>query len=192
MTRQHTASSQTMAAALNPVMVEVIGNAYASIAEEMGEALVRASYSTNIKERRDCSTALLDQDGAMLCQAEHIPMHLGSFIGFVPYLKKHFDMSTVKPGDVFIGNDAYEGGGTHLPDIVMAHPIFFDNQLIAWAINLAHHADFADRGHAHIYQEGIRIPPLRLYRAGEFQEDIQRLILLNCHACPDGGQYARR
>jgi len=166
--------------ALNPVMVEVIGNAYASIAEEMGEALVRASYSTNIKERRDCSTALLDADGAMLCQAEHIPMHLGSFIGFVPYLKKHIDMSTIKPGDVFIGNDAYEGGGTHLPDIVMAHPIFFEEQLIAWAINLAHHADFADRGHAHIYQEGIRIPPLRLYRAGEFQEDIQRLILLNC------------
>jgi len=165
---------------LNPVMVEVIGNAYASIAEEMGEALVRASYSTNIKERRDCSTALLDQEGAMLCQAEHIPMHLGSFIGFVPYLKKHMDMSTIQPGDVFIGNDAYEGGGTHLPDIVMAHPIFFDNRLIAWAINLAHHADFADRGHQHIYQEGIRIPPLRLYRAGQFQEDIQRLILLNC------------
>jgi len=177
---QNTIPQAPSSPALNPVMVEVIGNAYASIAEEMGEALVRASYSTNIKERRDCSTALLDQDGAMLCQAEHIPMHLGSFLGFVPYLKKHIDMKTIQPGDVFIGNDAYEGGGTHLPDIVMAHPVFFDNQLIAWAINLAHHSDFADRGHAHIYQEGIRIPPLRLYRAGEFQEDIQRLILLNC------------
>lgn len=65
---------------------------------------------------------------------------------------------SLAPGDVFIGNDAYEGGGTHLPDIVLAEPIFQDGKLIAWAINTAHHSDFADRGHAHIYQEGLRIP----------------------------------
>ena len=75
----------------------------------------------------------------------------------------------MRPGDVFIGNDAYEGGGTHLPDIVLAEPIFVDGRVVAWAVNLAHHADFADRGHAHIYQEGLRIPPIRLYRAGELQ-----------------------
>ena len=68
---------------VDPITVEVIGSALASIVEEMGEALVRASYSTNIKERRDCSTALFDVDGQTLCQAEHIPMHLGSFIGIV-------------------------------------------------------------------------------------------------------------
>lgn len=167
-------------AKLNPITVEVISSAFASTVEEMGEALVRASYSTNIKERRDCSTALFDATGRMLCQAEHIPMHLGSFIGFVPYILKHFDMATVAPGDIFMGNDAYEGGGTHLPDIVIAEPIFVDGRLVAWAINTAHHSDFADRGHAHIYQEGLRIPPVRLYRKGELQEDIQRLFLLNC------------
>ncbi len=70
----------------------------------------------------------------------------------------------MRPGDVFVGNDAYEGGGTHLPDIVLAEPIFVDGEMVAWAVNLAHHADFADRGHAHIYQEGLRIPPIRLYR----------------------------
>jgi N-methylhydantoinase B len=87
---------------------------------------------------------------------------------------------TSAPGDAFIGNDAYEGGGTHLPDIVLAEPIFIDNRLVAWTVNLAHHADFVDRGHAHIYQEGLRIPPVRLYRGGELQKDVQDLILLNC------------
>lgn len=165
---------------LNPITVEVIGSAFASTVEEMGEALVRASYSTNIKERRDCSTALFDAQGRMLCQAEHIPMHLGSFIGFIPWILRHFGEDRIEQGDVFMGNDAYEGGGTHLPDIVIAEPIFVEGRLVAWAINTAHHSDFADRGHAHIYQEGLRIPPVRLYRKGELQEDIQRMFLLNC------------
>ncbi|MGL5736419.1 MAG: hydantoinase B/oxoprolinase family protein, partial [Beijerinckiaceae bacterium] len=166
--------------AIDPITVEVIGSAFSSITEEMGEALVKASYSTNIKERRDCSTALFDLDGTTLCQAEHIPMHLGSFIGIIPHIMKRHPLAEMQPGDVFIGNDAYEGGGTHLPDIVLAEPIFHNGQMVAWAVNTAHHADFADRGHAHIYQEGIRIPPIRLYKAGELQFDVQELILLNC------------
>jgi N-methylhydantoinase B len=165
---------------LDPITVEVIGSALSSITEEMGEALVRASYSTNIKERRDCSTALFDTDGETLCQAEHIPMHLGSFIGILPHILKRHPVAAMQPGDVFIGNDAYEGGGTHLPDLVLAEPIFVNEKIIAWAVNTAHHADFADRGHAHIYQEGLRIPPIRLYCAGELQADVQELILLNC------------
>ena len=166
--------------ALDPITVEVIGSALSSIVEEMGEALIRASHSTNIKERRDCSTALFDLEGNTLCQAEHIPMHLGSFLGLIPHIMKRHPVADMRPGDVFCGNDAYEGGGTHLPDIVLAEPIFIDDEVTAWAVNLAHHADFADRGHAHIYQEGLRIPPIRLYRAGELQTDVQALILLNC------------
>ncbi len=165
---------------IDPVAVEVIGSALSSIVEEMGEALIRASCSTNIKERRDCSTALFDRAGATLCQAEHIPMHLGSFLGLVPHIMKRHPIEQMRPGDVFCGNDAYEGGGTHLPDIVLAEPIFVDGEMTFWAVNLAHHADFADRGHAHIYQEGLRIPPIRLYRGGELQSDVQQLILLNC------------
>ncbi|MBW6398245.1 hydantoinase B/oxoprolinase family protein [Roseomonas sp. HJA6] len=166
--------------AVDPITVEVIGSALSSITEEMGEALVRASHSTNIKERRDCSTALFDPSGATLCQAEHIPMHLGSFIDMLPHILKRHPVDQIRPGDVFIGNDAYEGGGTHLPDFVLAEPIFDGGQIVAWAVNTAHHADFADRGHAHIFQEGLRIPPIRLYRAGELQQDVQELILLNC------------
>ncbi|MGH7110432.1 MAG: hydantoinase B/oxoprolinase family protein, partial [Stellaceae bacterium] len=165
---------------IDPITVEVIGSALSSIVEEMGEALVRASFSTNIKERRDCSTALFDTRGAILCQAEHIPMHLGSLIGVIPEILKRHPAETMRPGDVFIGNDAYAGGGTHLPDIVLGEPIFVADRIVAWAVNTAYHADFADRGHAHIYQEGLRIPPIRLYRAGELQKDVQELILLNC------------
>ena len=165
---------------LDPITVEVIGAALESIVEETGEALIRASYSTNIKERRDCSTALFDVHGQTLCQAEHIPIHLGSFIGVVPKILEMHKVEDMRSGDVFVGNDAYVGGGTHLPDIVLAEPIFVDGQITAWTVNLAHHADFADRGHAHIYQEGLRIPPIRLYRAGELQKDVLDLILLNC------------
>ena len=109
---------------IDPITVEVIGSALSSIVEEMGEALIRASYSTNIKERRDCSTALFDLEGKTLCQAEHIPMHLGSFLDLIPHIMKRHPMSEMRPGDVFCGNDAYEGGGTHLPDIVLAEPVF--------------------------------------------------------------------
>jgi N-methylhydantoinase B len=166
--------------AVDPITVEVIGSALSSITDEMGEALIRASYSTNIKERRDCSTALFDTKGRTLCQAEHIPIHLGSFLGVLDAVLKRHSIADMRPGDVFVGNDAYEGGGTHLPDIVLAEPIFVDGAIIAWAVNLAHHADFADRGHAHIFQEGLRIPPIRLYRAGALVQDVMELILLNC------------
>ena len=131
----------------------------------MGEALVRSGFSTNI-------------------QAEHIPMHLGSFIGIIPEILKRHPVETMQPGDVFIGNDAYAGAGTHLPDIVLGEPIFVDGRIVASAVNTAHHADFADRGHAHIYQEGLRIPPIRLYRAGELQTDsIARSRASGCPIC---------
>lgn len=165
---------------IDPITVEVIGNAVASIAEEMGETLIRASYSTNIKERRDCSTVLFDAAGRTLYQAEHIPIHLGSLMGVIEAVLQRHPVESIVEGDLFIGNDAYTGGGTHLPDIVFASPIFFEGGLVGWATNLAHHADFVDRGHKHIYQEGLRIPPIRLQRAGALQQDVMDLILLNC------------
>ena len=169
---------------LDPVTVEIIGSALTSIVEEMGEALVRSSFSTNIKERRDCSTALFDRRGYTLCQAEHIPMHLGSFLGVIPEIRKRCDPANIHPGDVFIANDAYEGGATHLPDIVLAEPIYVGDLLAGWAVNTAHHSDFADRGHRHIYQEGLRIPPVRLCRKGVWKNDILDIFLTNCQV-PD-------
>ena len=113
---------------LDPITIEVIGAAMGSIVEETGETLIRASHSTNIKERRDCSTALFNAAGETLCQAEHIPIHLGSFLDLVPHIMRRYATQDIRPGDAFIGNDAYEGGGTHLPDIVLAEPIFVDGR----------------------------------------------------------------
>jgi N-methylhydantoinase B len=170
---------------VDPITVEVIGNAMLTIVEEMGETLIRAAYSTSIKERRDCSTALFDIKGRTLAQAEHIPMHLGSLIGIVDHVLKRHPLDDIRAGDAFVGNDAYTGGGTHLNDIVIIEPIFYEGRFIAWATNVAHHADFVDRGHAHIFQEGLRIPPVRLYREGVLQEDVIEMILLNCQVPSD-------
>ena len=166
--------------AVDPVTTEVVGSALMTIVEEMGKAIVRAAYSTNIKERQDCSTVIFDTEGNTLAQAERIPVHLGSLLGIAEWVLKNTDLSSVKPGDVFIGNDAHTGGGTHLNDIVFLEPVFYEGSLVAWVSNLAHHSDFVDRGHAHIYQEGLRIPPIRLYRQGVLQQDIMDLVLLNC------------
>ena len=166
--------------ALDPITVEVIGSAFSSLVEEMGTSLIRASYSTNIKERRDCSTILFDAQGRTLAQAEHIPIHLGSLMGLVAEILRRYDLDEIDPGDMFIGNDAYTGGGTHLPDIVVLSPVFFEEEIIGFVSNLSHHADFVDRGHAHIYQEGLRIPPVKIFDRGELREDILEFILLNC------------
>ncbi len=175
-----TVSPSTKLPAVDPVTTEVIGSALSTIVEEMGKAIVRAAYSTNIKERQDCSTVIFDAKGRTLAQAERIPVHLGSLLGIADYVLNKCDLSTVEPGDVFVGNDAHTGGGTHLNDIVFLEPVFFEGELVAWVTNLAHHSDFVDRGHAHIFQEGLRIPPIRLYRRGVVQQDIMDLILLNC------------
>ena len=166
--------------ALDPITVEILGSAFSSIAEEMGMALIRASYSTNIKERRDCSTILFDAQGRTLAQAEHIPIHLGSLMGLVEEVLRRYPIETLDEGDMFIGNDAYTGGGTHLPDIVVLSPVFVDRRVVAFVANLSHHADFVDRGHEHIYQEGLRIPPIKIFDRGVLRQDLLEFILLNC------------
>lgn len=169
-----------MSGALDPITVEVIGSALSTIVEQMGKAIIRAAYSANIKERRDCSAAIFDTRGEVIAQAAQIPFHLGSLLGITAETLARVDAATIAPGDVFIGNDAHTGGGTHLNDIVFLEPVFVGDAIVAWVANLAHHSDFVDRGHAHIFQEGLRIPPIRLYRAGVLQQDVMDLVLLNC------------
>lgn len=166
---------------LDAVLIEVIGSALSTIVEEMSETLVKAAFSPNIKERRDCTAGLFDAEGRGVAQDEGgSPLHLGSLMGIVSAIQDRFSANEILAGDIFIGNDPYTGGGSHLPDIVLAAPIFVEGQLAAWAATLAHHADFGDRGHAHIFQEAIRIPPLHLVKGGDRQHELLELILLNC------------
>ena len=172
---------------IDGILLEVIGNTFMSIAEEMGAVLVKSAYSTNIKERKDCSCALFDAAGNTIAQAEHIPMHLGSMLGLIGEIKRHFKLEEIKPGDMFIANDPYNGGGTHLPDIAVASPVFYNGEIVAFVANIAHHNDVGGRvpgsnaaDSDSIYAEGIRIPTVKIFREGELDKDILNLILLNC------------
>ena len=169
---------------MDRITLEVVGSALLSIAEEMGTALIRASYSSNIKERWDCSTALFDRDGQVIAQAEHIPMHLGSLLGVVREILRRYPEDRLRPGNVFAANDPYTGGGTHLPDITLASPVFADGELFGFVANIAHHADRTGERIRTIYDEGLRIPPIRLVEGGQVREDVMELILAN-FALPD-------
>jgi N-methylhydantoinase B len=157
-----------------------------SIAEEMGIAIIKSAYSTNIKERRDISTAVFDPEGNMVAQAEHVPMHLGSLLSIIQEVYKKYSIEQIKPGDMFIGNDPYNGGGTHLPDITIVAPVFVENKLIGWVANLAHHSDVGGKvpgstsGDAvSIFQEGIKIPISRVCQNDQANEDVLGFIMAN-------------
>ncbi len=161
------------------ITLEVIGSALSSIAEEMGTALIRSSYSANVKERRDCSTAVFDAAGAVVAQAEHIPMHLGSLLGIVREVLARYPPSRLAPGDVFIANDPYAGGGTHLPDINLVSPVFAGGALAGFVANIAHHADRTGARIRTVWDEGLRITPIKLYDGGRLREDVMELLLAN-------------
>lgn len=166
---------------LESVRLAVFQNLFSSIADEMGVTIQRSAYSPNIKERKDFSCAIFSPQGEMVAQAAHIPVHLGSMPLSV---RAALDMYHFEPGDVVILNDPYMGG-THLPDITMIMPVFADGRLIAFAANRAHHNDVGGMSPGSmplaedIFQEGIRIPPVRLYRRGELNDDIMRLLTAN-------------
>jgi N-methylhydantoinase B len=163
------------------ITLEIIANNFLAIAEEMGDGLVRAAYSTNIKEREDCSAALLDGTGQTIAQAEHIPIHLGSMLGLVHEISHRYSADEILPGDVFITNDPYSGGGTHLNDVTVATPFFCEGRLVAFASNIAHHSDVGGgRGKPRdIYGEGLRIPPIKILEGGQLQQALLDFFLLN-------------
>lgn len=172
---------------LDPITVEVISNALQSITEEMGVALVRSAYSTNIKERRDCSTAIFNLDGSLVALAEHIPIHLGSMQGLLSRIVQNLQTWELQSGDVIIANDPYHGGGSHLPDVTLIQPVFYHDKLVVFVANIAHWVDVGGRSpgvgtaadSTEIFQEGLRIPPTRIISRGKVLQEILQLLLVN-------------
>lgn len=162
--------------------LSIFNNLFRSVADEMGVTIERTAYSPNIKERLDFSCAICSAQGEMVAQAAHIPVHLGSMPLSVRAALDRFE--SFAPGDVVILNDPYMGG-THLPDITMVSPIFAEGELIAFAASRAHHNDVGGAAAGSmplatdVFQEGIRIPPVKLYRAGQLDRDLLDLILAN-------------
>ena len=171
---------------IDPITLEIMSNGLKSIADETYIALMKSAYSTNIKERHDHSTAIIDPRGRLIVQAENsLAIHLGSMMGLMNTLLAKMPLEKVKEGDIFISNDPYAAGGSHLPDVNMAMPVFADGKLVCFMCNIAHHADIGGitpgsmAGGTEIYQEGLRIPVVRLFRAGELDDDILDMLLLN-------------
>ena len=117
---------------MNPITLEILKNTFTAIPEEMGAVLKRTAYSPNIKERLDASCAIFDAESRMLAQAEHIPVHLGAMPLTVEFALLHF--SELNEGDQIVVNDPYHGG-SHLPDITLIRPIFYDTELVGYAVN---------------------------------------------------------
>jgi N-methylhydantoinase B len=159
----------------------VMANAFAMIAEEMGTVLVRGALSPNIRERRDASAALFDAHGTMVAQAAHIPVHLGA----MPESVRAVIACKPRPDDVFLLNDPY-AGGSHLPDLTLVQAIAIGGKIAGYSAVRAHHADVGGmspgsmpQGATELVQEGIILPPTRLVKAGELDEELLRLVLAN-------------
>ena len=168
---------------VDPIDLAVFQSAVHSITEEMGAALRRTALSPNIKERRDYSCAIFDSAARVIAMGDHMPVHLGSMPMSV---QAAVDAIAFAPGDIAILNDPY-AGGTHLPDITMVLPVFLASaeKPAFYVSNRAHHADVGgtfpgSMGPAReIFQEGIRIPPVRIVRGGQIDRNMLDLILLN-------------
>ena len=162
--------------------LEIFRNLFVSIAEEMGIVLRRTSFSPNIKERRDYSCAVYDANGQTVAMGDHMPVHLGAMPSAVEEARKAHEIS---PGDVVFLNDPFRGG-THLPDITSVSGVFLDGDRPAFYLaTRAHHSDVGGMTPgsmplaSEIYQEGLRIPPVKLVRAGEFDADLLAMLLAN-------------
>ena len=172
---------------LDPITLEVVHNGLLSIADETFYALMKSAYSTNIKERHDHSTCLIDIDGRTIVQATRTQViHISSMLGHIGTVLQTVPRDEIREGDIFISNDPYVAGGSHLPDINYAAPIFVDGELAAFSCNIAHHADIGgmvagsmSSNMTEIFQEGLRLPVVRLFSEGKLNEDILNIVLLN-------------
>ncbi|MBI2217273.1 MAG: hydantoinase B/oxoprolinase family protein [Candidatus Rokubacteria bacterium] len=161
----------------------VVWAALRSIAEEAGTALRKTAYSQAVREGRDFSVALFDPRGQMIAQGDFSPGHLGSMPSLVGHVLREYPPDALAPGDAIVLNDLYMGSG-HLPDFFMTTPVFHRGRLVGFAVNCAHQVDVggaaagsqAVEGITEFYQEGIRILPTKLWRAGEVNREVMRII----------------
>ena len=169
---------------MDPITREIVKNGLAAAADEMAMALYRTAYSTIVRDCLDYSTSLCDGNGEMIAQGVTIPLHLGAVPFAMEALFAKF-ADDMDPGDVFILNDPFDGG-MHIPDIFIVKPVFWENQRVAFAVSTAHHLDMGGRlpgssacDNTEIFQEGLRIPWLKLYRAGEPDASLFELLRVN-------------
>ena len=170
----------------DPIAVEVFTNRLLAITESMASDMMRSSFSPTIKERRDFSVGLFDAGGRLIAQGTHIPVHLGSLLGAVEAVLARYPVDEIHDGDAYVCNDPYAAGGTHLPDISVVTPVFVEGALIAFCANIGHHSDVGGptpgsitAGARTIFEEGLRLPVIRIVREHRVDDDVVALIALN-------------
>jgi N-methylhydantoinase B len=168
---------------IDPITRSVVQHRLSSIVTEMGEAMLRTTYSQILNSSRDFSLAICDTRGHLIAQADHIPVHVGALPWATIAVEDRF--KDVQPGDVILLNDPYHGG-SHLPDLTAFVPIFNGEQRLYWTIVRAHQSDIGGATHGgynpgaiEIWQEGLRVPPIKLYEAGVLRDDLLDLLALN-------------
>ena len=171
--------------ALDPITYEVISNGSHSIACDMGVTIWRTAYSTVVRDSRDCSAAIFDSRGRLVAQADMIPALLGSMhLALKETLADHIRPDRIYEGDVLLANHPYIGG-THTPDIMVFTPVFWEGRLVAFAASIAHHIDLGSIQAGGIgvmsdmFQEGLLIPPVKLYERGEVNETLVKILRAN-------------
>jgi N-methylhydantoinase B len=169
---------------VDPVTLQIVGNALASMADEMATTICRTAHSTVVRDGMDFSAVVCDARGRTVAQAVSVPFHLGSIPAAMETLLDHYG-GRFRPGDVFVLNDPFDGG-MHLQDIFVFKPVHYDEELIGFTCTTAHHGDVGGRlpgssacDNTEIFQEGIRLPWLRLYADGEPVEDVFKIIEAN-------------
>ncbi|MDG0868347.1 hydantoinase B/oxoprolinase family protein [Candidatus Lucifugimonas marina] len=167
---------------IDPIQFEVVRSALTQVAEEMAAALRRSAYSTNVKTRQDFSCAFFDRDCRPISQAFTQPVHLGSFVELIPTSVKTYGAENLEPGDMLVVNNPF-GGGSHLNDVTVFGPVHHNGELVGYVASLAHHVDVGGGAPAsigpfqEIFQEGVIIPPVKLVKRGEMNEDVFKLLL---------------
>jgi N-methylhydantoinase B/oxoprolinase/acetone carboxylase alpha subunit len=185
-TNEHTRPAAKVKGApteIDPILLEIYWSRAIAIANEMMAALIRTSFSTVIRVNRDCSAAIFDEEGRMLAQSEHsAPAHIGCMHGAMQRILKHYGVAAIRPGDAYITNDPWIGAG-HSPDVYVASPVFRGERLIGFTVTVAHHLDIGGRmgstDSQDVFEEGLLLPVLKLYSAGERNDDVFRIIAEN-------------
>ncbi len=152
---------------LDPADFNVITSTFKSIAAEMGDIMLRAAYSSIVREAKDCSTCVMDAEAHTVAQAEMIPIHMNSLAAAVPYVREKYDITAIKPTEAYVTNNPYENG-QHLNDIIFMLPVFFEDRLVAFTGSVCHHLELggavagSNANATDLYQEGIIIPTMKI------------------------------
>ncbi len=170
---------------IDPADFNVLSSCFRSIAEEMSDIMLRAAYSSIVREAKDCSTCLMDADARTVAQAEAIAVHMNSLAAAVPYFRQRYDISQTKPDEMYITNNPYENG-QHLNDIIVLMPVYHDDRLVAFTGSICHHLELggavagSNANATEIFHEGIIIPSMKINERDLYDGPVEAMLRANC------------